>query len=194
MDIWVVVPVKRLSESKVRLASSLSPIQRRDLALKMLQHVLKTLKKLTGHVMVIGSDDEVKKASRDYDVPFVADKTDSLNRAVGQAIDRCVRKGSEAVLIVAADLPFLSSSDLEQLLETIEDESVTICPSKDCGTNALFLRPPEAIPTRFGSRSLLSHIQEAMRRGRKYRIYWSPGLSFDVDTPEDLRLLEPFSR
>lgn len=188
MRLCVIIPVKRLSSSKARLASHLSSRERKDLTLKMLRSVLKAVLTMTRDVIIIGSDKEVKKTSEDHDVVFEQDRTSSLNEAVGQAIKRAIHRKFDAVLVVAADLPFLSSVDLRRLMEELRDESVVICPSKDCGTNALFLSPPQSIGVQFGSHSLVSHLKAAMGSRRKFKIFWSSGLSFDVDTPRDLKV------
>jgi 2-phospho-L-lactate guanylyltransferase len=186
----VIIPVKNLSSSKARLAASLSLRERKDLTVKMLRHVLSILNKSIGEVLIIGSDDEVRAVSRECNVLFELDKATSLNSAVVQAVGRCVRSGSDAVLLMAADLPLLSYSELENLLENTEGEAVVICPSKDCGTNALFLRPPRTMPVSFGANSFARHLRMALERGRRFKVFWSPGFSFDIDTPEDLKMLD----
>lgn len=189
MRTCALVPVKRLAHSKARLAPLLNSSERKDLTLKMLRHVLDALTDWTGQVLVVGSDQEVRKLSRNSGALFELDQTSSLNSAVAQAIGRCVAKGFDAVLVVAADLPFLSSHELKKMTDNIDEESIVICPSKDCGTNALFLRPSGSIPVRFGRGSLTGHLKEAMRSGRRFKLYWSPGLAFDLDTVTDFRML-----
>lgn len=190
MNICAIVPVKKLSSSKLRLAESLNSNERQDLTIKMLRHVLKIVTKSIKEVLVIGSDEEIKKISSEYKVTFEKDKTSSLNGAIDQAIRQCIKNKHDAILLVAGDLPLLSNKDLKQLISSIDDESVVICPSKDCGTNTLFLRPPRAIPVHFGVNSLEKHLKEAVNRNRKFRLFWSLGFAFDVDVPEDLKLLK----
>jgi 2-phospho-L-lactate guanylyltransferase len=190
MNICAIVPVKKLSRSKLRLEKSLNPKKRQDLTLKMLRHVLSVITKSIKKVIVIGSDEEIKKISTEYDVTFEKDKTSSLNGAIDQAIRKCMKNKYDAILLVAADLPLLSNQDLKRLIHSINDESVVICPSKDCGTNALFLHPPRAMPVNFGVNSLEKHLKEAVKRKRKFHLFWSLGFAFDVDVPEDLKLLK----
>ena len=190
MNVCAIVPVKKLSISKLRLTESLNSNERQDLTIKMLRHVLKIVTKSIKEVLVIGSDEEIKKISSEYKVTFEKDKTSSLNGAIDQAIRQCIKNKHDAILLVAGDLPLLSNKDLKQLINSIDDESVVICPSKDCGTNALFLCPPRAIPVHFGVNSLEKHLKEAVNRNRKFRLFWSLGFAFDVDVPEDLKLLK----
>ena len=190
MNICAIVPVKKLSRSKLRLKKSLDPTERQDLTLKMLKHVLNVVTKSINEVLVIGSDEEIKKISTEYDVIFEKDKTSSLNGAIDQAIRKSIKHKHDAILLVAGDLPLLSNQDLKRLINSIDDESVVICPSKDCGTNALFLHPPRAIKVHFGINSLEKHLREAVNRNRNFRLFWSLGFAFDVDMPEDLQLLK----
>jgi 2-phospho-L-lactate guanylyltransferase len=190
MNICAIVPVKKLSRSKLRLAESLNSNERQDLTIKMLRHVLKIVTKSIKEVLVIGSDEEIKKISSEYKVTFEKDKKASLNGAIDQAIRQCIKNKHESILLIAGDLPLLSNKDLKQLINSIDDESVVICPSKDCGTNALFLRPPRAIPLHFGVNSFEKHLKEAVNRNRKFCLFWSLGFAFDVDVPEDLKLLK----
>lgn len=194
MNVCAIVPVKKLSRSKLRLAKSLNPNERQDLTIKMLRHVLKIVTKSINEVLVIGSDEEIKRISTEYEVTFEKDKTSSLNGAIDQAIRKCIKNKHDAILLVAGDLPLLSNQDLKRLINSIYDESVVICPSKDCGTNTLFLRPPKAIQVHFGVNSLEKHLKEAVNRNRKFRLFWSLGFSFDVDVPEDLQLLKIFKK
>jgi 2-phospho-L-lactate guanylyltransferase len=190
MNICAIVPVKKLSRSKLRLTKSLKPNERQDLSQKMLRHVLKIVTKSIKKVLVVGSDEEIKKLCSEYKVTFVKDETSSLNGAIDQAIRRCMKNKHDAILVIAGDLPLLSNQDLKRLIDSIDDESVVICPSKDCGTNSLFLRPPRAIKVHFGVNSLEKHLKEAVKKNRKFRLFWSLGFAFDVDVPEDLQLLK----
>ena len=189
MRTCAIVPVKRLLHSKARLAPSMNPGERRDLTLKMLRHVLSELTGWIGQAIVVGSDEEVRKVAESSGALFELDQASSLNSAVTQAISRCMAEGFDSVLVIAADLPLLSCHELKNMLNNTADESIVICPSKDCGTNALLLRPPRSIPVRFGSRSLTGHLNETMRSGRRFKLYWSLGLTFDLDTAADLQML-----
>ncbi|MBS7622396.1 2-phospho-L-lactate guanylyltransferase [Candidatus Bathyarchaeota archaeon] len=185
-----IIPVKRLAYSKARLAPSLGPSERRGLTLKMLRHVLDVVTGAVGDVVVTGSDREVEEVSKRFGASFKLDESNSLNEAITQAIRRCVARRFETVLVVAADLPLLSTVELKRMMDEAGGASIMICPSKDCGTNALYLHPPKAIPVSFGPRSLTSHLRAAMKSGREFRLYWSPGLAFDLDTAADLKLLD----
>ena len=60
------------------------------------------------------------------------------------------------------------------------------------GTNALGLRPPEVIDVAFGPGSRAAHRSRAEAAGAHYSEVDGP-LAIDLDTPEDLVLIETTS-
>ena len=88
--------------------------------------------------------------------------------------------GFERLCIIPADLAAPLESDLIAMLNS--KAAVTICPSNDLGTNALVVSPPDVIPFRYGSKSSLSHLQEANQKGIRARIMKLDSLTFDIDT------------
>jgi coenzyme F420-0:L-glutamate ligase/coenzyme F420-1:gamma-L-glutamate ligase len=62
-----------------------------------------------------------------------------------------------------------------------------VVPSRDeKGTNAIWRRPPQAIPSRFGFDSFRKHQAEAEARGLRWGRLCLPRLAVDIDEPEDL--------
>ncbi|MXX27279.1 MAG: 2-phospho-L-lactate guanylyltransferase, partial [Caldilineaceae bacterium SB0668_bin_21] len=59
----------------------------------------------------------------------------------------------------------------------------------DGGTNALMLQPPQAIPFAFGRDSFLRHQRLAAQAGIPVHVVESDSLLFDIDLPEDYRLV-----
>jgi 2-phospho-L-lactate guanylyltransferase len=47
-------------------------------------------------------------------------------------------------------------------------------------------RPPNIIPTHFGNRSFKKHLDEASKAGARIKVYRSPSLSLDIDSPQDM--------
>ena len=102
-----------------------------------------------------------------------------------------VARGADAILVLPADLPHLQSVDIAMLwAKGQESEGVIIVPSNDNGTNALLLRPPDAINFAFGQNSFSHHCHAAQAAGRSCVIHSAPHLAFDVDLPADLRQLK----
>ena len=59
-------------------------------------------------------------------------------------------------------------------------------PSRDGGTNGLYLGPPDVMTPLFGPGSLRAHIEEAERRGIRCSILSLPRVELDIDTIEDV--------
>jgi 2-phospho-L-lactate guanylyltransferase (CobY/MobA/RfbA family) len=54
------------------------------------------------------------------------------------------------------------------------------------GTNALYLRPPDAVTLHFGADSLESFRREAESRGVNFVIHQTDAMALDLDEPDDL--------
>jgi len=191
MTIFALVPVKRLSESKNRLSTIFKREERKDFVIAMLRDVLEAISSSTvDRTVIMGSDGVVERLSYDYRASFLADTGQELNKVIGCATAWCIREEAESVLILPADIPLVSSIEIDKIISSCSEEpSVVISPSRDGGTNALMRRPPDTIQTYFGPRSFEKHINEASRKGVTARIYKSPNLSLDIDSPQDLRQL-----
>ncbi len=115
-----------------------------------------------------------------------------LNPALEQAAYAVRAGGGSAVLILPADLPLVSSADIDNLLR--RDAPVVIAPDRHgSGTNALMVRLDafgEPFVFRFGEGSYAKHHDEAARLGVDAMTAISLGTSFDLDTPEDLQELD----
>ncbi|MFQ6094504.1 MAG: 2-phospho-L-lactate guanylyltransferase [Candidatus Bathyarchaeia archaeon] len=189
MSIFTLVPVKRLSESKKRLSMIFKPEERRDFVVAMLRDVLKAIS-LSGveRTVIIGSDSIVQRLSSDLGAFFLPDTGEELNQVIEYATDWCIRREAESLLILPADIPLVTSSEIDKIISLCSEKpSVAISPSSDGGTNALMRRPPGIMPTHFGAGSFKKHINEASRKGVKAKVYRSLRLSLDIDSPRDLK-------
>jgi 2-phospho-L-lactate guanylyltransferase (CobY/MobA/RfbA family) len=57
------------------------------------------------------------------------------------------------------------------------------------GTNALYLRPPDAIALHFGDDSLSKFRRESEARGVPFAVHHSDAMALDLDEPADLARL-----
>lgn len=199
MDVWAIVPVKSLQESKGRLAHLLSPAARAQLVRVLLQHVLATVQETNRitRLLVISGDEQVRQIARAYGALTVDEQPPyGLNRAVSHAYTFAAENGADAVLILPADLPFVTTADLDLVLDAglgsgsesgeVEQPVVAICSDRrGDGTNALFLRPCVVFEFSYGSNSLQRHVHEAVERGYQVRLVNAQGLQFDLDIEED---------
>jgi 2-phospho-L-lactate/phosphoenolpyruvate guanylyltransferase len=99
---------------------------------------------------------------------------------------------SLAVAIVPENVSFVTKTDDPSPQDGIgEEDSIVIAPDGTrSGTNALMLRPADALPFSFGPGSYEAHLQAARERGLAVRVCERPHLAFDLDTAEDLARLD----
>jgi len=97
----------------------------------------------------------------------------------------------DAVLVIPADLPYLSVRDLDAMADGVADDwsSGVVAPSKDGGTGGLLLRANCLIDPAFGQDSAHRHEQRLRQSGRAPTILHRSGLAIDIDVPADLDLL-----
>jgi 2-phospho-L-lactate guanylyltransferase len=193
MSTWALIPVKHLSTAKSSLGKALTPPQRRELVLNMLADVLNAVHKapsVEGSI-VVSPDEEVLKFARTRGALGLADYGARLNEALELAIKHAMAKGATSILILPSDIPLLTAADVENIISiTSSPRAAVIAPSKDNGTNALFLRPPDIMDLRFGGESFPIHLAEARRVGVRPHIYRSVNVATDVDDVEDLFKVE----
>ncbi|MBN2086075.1 MAG: 2-phospho-L-lactate guanylyltransferase [Anaerolineales bacterium] len=191
MKCWVIVPVKRLSAAKSRLAPILTLRQRRELVCSLLAHSLIQLNGINGirGIIVVGRDRAVRRIAAPLGALFIAEKPhDGLNRALARAAREAVRCGADAVMVLPADLPRLRKSDIVAVLRHAgKPPFMGISPDRlKRGTNLLLLTPPGLIRFSFGERSYRRHITAARRAGARVREYRLASLADDLDFPEDV--------
>ena len=194
-SLWAIVPVKPFKQAKSRLAKTMSPSARMELAAQLLQRTLETLVKCASlaQVLVVSSDDDALRMARGYGAQALPEKTPSnLNRALTQAAALAASKGATAILILPSDLPILTGNDLDEMVAlaaTGAARCCVICPDRhEQGTNALFLSPPDAIALAFGEGSFARHSDLAHAAGLALHVAHVAGMMLDLDTPADWKL------
>jgi 2-phospho-L-lactate/phosphoenolpyruvate guanylyltransferase len=185
----VLVPLKRLEDAKTRLATVLSADERAALMLELLQGVLAAAKAAdVGPITVVSSEALAPNGALRFD-----DRGLAWNDALAAAMREVVSEPIAAV--VSADLPRVTADDVRVLVEATPDRGMAIARALDGGTNAVSMRPPGAVTTRFGEPSSASvHASATVEAGLIATIIDVPGLAFDVDTPDDLARLRAGER
>lgn len=186
----ILLPVKDFKDAKHRLAPRLSPNERFGLARAMMSDVLGALtqSRMSERVVVFTAGPEAAQMSRARGFEVVVEKhvaghSAAVNYMVGQ-----LRPGSSKLMIIPADLPFLTSGDVDTALEKADD-AILLIPSRDgTGTNGMVFTPPMRIAAEYGEGSLRRHLSNAADAGIRATVVEIPGIGFDIDTPEDLRL------
>jgi len=192
MNVWAIVPVKPLSQAKSRLATVLTPAQRKHLASALLERTVRLLlsvPEIQG-VLVISRDAEVLALVQGWGAQSIQENgAPELNNALRQATQALSRWNADGVLVVPEDIPLLSGDDISQVLRLAGDTpSVVIVPDhRERGTNLLFLRPPGVIPYRFGENSFAGHQRLAREASVTLSIYRAERAALDLDTPGDLQ-------
>jgi FO synthase len=190
-----IVPIRGLGTAKRRLAGVLSDEIRHRLVLGMLREIVTILSGIEAisHILVLTSDDEVAAEARGCGASVVSDGgAVGLNRAIGLGVSEAVRLGCERVIVVPGDVPLTTAVELAALLgDGSVAPAVAIARSADGkGTNALVLCPPDVIAPAFGEDSFARHGRLARTSGCDVRLLELEGLGHDIDTVEDLELLE----
>ncbi len=189
MKLAIVVPVKPAEEAKSRLSTVLSPAARAGLARRLCNHTLTTVEQWGQATwqLVVSRDARLLSAAEARGWVAVREQMADLNGALTQAGMEAMRLGAGGLLILPADLPLLTTGDLYALVALATDNpGVVIAPCRrGTGTNALLLRPPDAIPLAFGPESFATHRRLAAQRGVAIHVCRSSALALDLDTPED---------
>ena len=181
--IAVVIPIKRLSDAKSRLAQRLGPDQRADLVIALAQRTISVVERsgLASRIALVTPEAGLGVRLGVSVVPDGGDLNSSLRAAAGWSL----QVGANSLLILPGDLALLERNDLHALL-SVRTPGISIAETDDGGTGALFLVPPDCIEPAFGPGSYERHIERATEAGLPVRIVRRQGLAFDLDTPSDL--------
>jgi 2-phospho-L-lactate/phosphoenolpyruvate guanylyltransferase len=185
---WALVPLKARAFGKQRLASVIGAAARVRLIDQMLIHVLGALRECTAlsGIAVVTAD----PAGLPPDVLVLCDPGPEMNAALRSGFAALADRAAERCVVVCADLPRLTAEDVITLLAAGGAQGMALAADRHGrGTNALTLPLPTRFYPHFGPDSLARHCEEARARGLPLSVVRRPGLEFDVDEPEDLKLL-----
>ena len=182
----IALPVKSLGHAKSRLSSLLAPLERGALALAMFEDALDATLAVDGwETWVVSADESILEIALGRGAHAIPELRPTLRSAILQIEAEAAARTTEALAILLADTPLVTSEALRATLHTLGP--VVLAPSSDeRGTNLLLRRPPGAIPSRFGPDSFRRHLQTAAERGLPTAVVEREELSFDVDEPSDI--------
>jgi 2-phospho-L-lactate/phosphoenolpyruvate guanylyltransferase len=189
----ILIPVKNLSAAKQRLAAVLDQPARTELAQTMLRDVVTAIAawpRRPSCALVTG-DPFALALARQYDFEVIPDPANpGETGAIEMATRLCVERGVDSTLVIPADIPLIQATELEQIYAVAPDEGSVLAPAADGrGTNAIFRRPANLFPLRFGNDSFKPHLAAARATGKSCQVLKLPGIAVDVDNPEDLQQL-----
>jgi len=189
--LWALIAV-RSGMGKKRLSGLLDEEQRARIVRAMIGDVLGALaaSPSVDGVAVTTADPELAALAQSHGARIIPEEgTSGLNGALERAGAILAADGASSLLIMHADVPEVTSADVEALVAR-HNGAVTIARAEsDGGTNALLLSPPDVIRLHFGAESCAAHLAAAHEAGIAADALAIAGLSRDIDNPEDLRRL-----
>ena len=190
MSTWVIVLVKDFDSAKQRLGPALGPPARRALARTNADLAIRA-SRAGDHRLVVAGGEEVASFARELGVEALLEpRQEGQNVAAARGIAFAVERGAHAVLLLSSDLPLVTEAAVHEVLaagaRVSAPAAVAVAALGRGGTNALYLRPPDAIQLHFGSDSLAKFRHEAEDRGVNFSIHESEAMALDLDEPDDL--------
>ncbi len=189
----LLIPFKSLATAKQRLATALKQQQRSQLAEAMLRDVLTAASGVTERidVAVVTGDAGAHQMADEFSFLVIEDeRSESETAAIEMATVWCEQRGYDTTIVVPADIPLITSEELQRVLDAAPDEGAVFVPAYDRrGSNCVLRRPASIIPLRFGNDSFLPHCAAMKRTGKDLIILELPGIGLDVDNPHELELL-----
>jgi len=180
----ILIPLKHLDSAKRRLHPQIGAEGRRSMMLAMLAHVAaEAVAAEVGPVALASSEPRAPMIAAEHGIGLVHDGGLPWNEGLVHAVG-LLPAPPEAVLFLAGDLPLVTADEILQLAAAIPARGVAIGRAHDGGTNALGLRPPDAMVPSFGSpQSARVHAQLAKRERLEVVVVDLHGIALDVDTP-----------
>lgn len=189
---WALVPLKQLEQAKARLASVLSPDERRALMLAMARDVLTALSRsrLVRGILLVSRTPEADALAQAFATERFAESPHAdLSTALMQASEYLAAQlNADGVMIVPADVPAITPEEVDSIIS--RHHRITVIPDDEhVGTNCLICSPPNCIPYLFDGLSFKPHLDAAAAAGITPTVIPSADFALDVDTPRDLEVL-----
>jgi 2-phospho-L-lactate guanylyltransferase len=177
----VLVPVKRFTAAKGRLAGVLEDDDRARLAQWMASGVLETVADVP--TFVACDDDHVAEWATRMGAQVIWGAGLGLNGAVDDGVDHITSSGFDHVLVSHADLALPGA-----LLDVASEGCITLVPDRrHDGTNVMAFPAAHPIRAAYGGGSFARHLGQALAFGSvPVEVRSDPHLSLDLDTARDL--------
>ena len=192
--IAAIVPIATFEDAKSRLGRTLDAEERQDLTERLLAQTVEAALAVPGlaDVLVVSPDRAVLQRAAELGARTLRQRTRGLNAGLDEGRADVIAGGADALIVLPIDLAFVSAAAIADVLESLAaaDRLVVLVTDRhETGTNALALRPPDVIGFSFGTGSRAAHGAAAAVAGARFVEVDSP-LTFDIDTPADLVLVE----
>jgi 2-phospho-L-lactate guanylyltransferase len=189
----LLIPFKSLATAKQRLAEALDQQQRSQLAEAMLRDVMTAAAGVLGRIDValVTGDARAQDMAAEFGFIVIEDRRNqSETAAIEMATAWCEQHGYDTTIVTPADIPLITSQELQRVLDAAPGEGAVFVPAYDRrGSNCILRRPAGLIPLRFGNDSFLPHCEAMKRTGKEVVILEMPGIGLDIDNPHELELL-----
>jgi 2-phospho-L-lactate/phosphoenolpyruvate guanylyltransferase len=190
---WVVVLIKDFDSAKERLRPALGSKSRRALARRN-ANLAVTAAAAGDHVLAVTGSEEVAEMAAAWGASVLLEpREEGQNPAAERGIARARAAGAGAVLLLSSDLPLVTPDAVRNLLQAagrFKPPVVVAVPAIGRGgTNALYLRPVDAIGMHFGDESLAKFQEDAEAHGVKFVVHRAEAIALDLDEPSDLERL-----
>jgi 2-phospho-L-lactate guanylyltransferase len=195
--IAAVLPVKSPADSMRRLSGLLSHVEREELVRKLFHQALDSLSAVSelDLLIVVATEPSFIDAARCAGAGVLVETVQlGHSHSAERGVEMAIGLGAETLLAAPIDVPLATAADYEALLgasRRIPSPGLLIVPSSDgTGTNALVRKPPDVIPSQFGVSSFERHLSSGQAAGATVQVLHPPGITLDLDTPEDLLEIE----
>lgn len=177
----VLIPVKRFTAAKGRLAGVLTEDERARLAQWMASRVVDAVAEMP--TFVACDDEAVAAWARECGATVIWGPGLGLNGAVDDGVTQIASKGFDHVLVSHADLPRPAG-----LLDVVTAGRITLIPDRrHDGTNVMSFPTRTWIRASYGGGSFARHLGEALGFDDvDVEVRSDPDLSLDLDTYRDL--------
>lgn len=180
MQVAVVIPIKSFTLAKGRLANTLTPSARADLARECATTVVRAAQPLP--VYVVCSDPDVAAWAHQLNAHVVDCPIPGLDAAVATGVQHAEKDGAQHVIVSHADLPLARN-----IGHVVRSGKVSMVPDRHRdGTNVLSFPLGVGFTTAYGPGSCDNHIRIAESLGLDVEIIHDEFLELDVDTSDDL--------
>jgi 2-phospho-L-lactate/phosphoenolpyruvate guanylyltransferase len=193
MKTWVVVLVKDFDSAKQRLSPAMGASSRRALSRRNARLAVEAAAG-GDRVLVVAGTDEIADLAKAWGAEVLLEpREEGQNVAARRGINRAVELGAGAVLLLSSDLPLVTREAVAEVIDASSRLPASVAVAVPAlgrgGTNALYLRPPDAIGLHFGDDSLVKFRADAEARGVDFVVHHSDAMALDLDEPSDLARL-----
>ncbi len=176
----VLIPLRSLSEGKLRLSPVYDEADRARLIESMASTVLRAAHDLD--VLIVHDSPTVASWAQENGAREFRPRQPGLNRAVTEGRNHLRDLGYARMIVAHADLPHatdLRPIDMGEGIAIVSDRHGD-------GTNVLCLPTDVDFTFAYGPGSFVSHLEIARRLGLEPIVVEDAALSWDVDHPDDL--------